>query len=153
MLIVVLFLFGFVSGLRALTSPAGASWAAHLGLLTVTGTSFAFMGSKWTVLIFTVLAIGELINDKLPKTPSRKVPPQFIARIVMGALAGGTAGAAHSVLAYGVILGILGAVAGTYGGAWLRAKLTEVTKSAIGAALLEDALAIVLVVTAIRGGA
>jgi len=33
----------------------------------------------------------------------------------------GTAGAAHSVLAYGVILGILGAVAGTSGGAWLRA--------------------------------
>ncbi|WP_187143108.1 hypothetical protein [Terriglobus albidus] len=77
-------------------------------------------------MIFTVLAIGELINDKLPKTPSRKVPPQFIARILMGALAGGTAGAAHSVLGYGVVLGILGAVAGTYGGAWLRAKLIEV---------------------------
>src|SRR5215831_10546301 len=75
-------LLGFVSGLRTLTAPAAVSWAAHLGLLKLAGTPLAFMGSKYTAIIFTVLAVGELINDKLPKTPSRKTPPQFIARLV-----------------------------------------------------------------------
>jgi uncharacterized membrane protein len=31
------------------------------------------MGFKYTPIIFTGLAIGELINDKLPQTASRKV--------------------------------------------------------------------------------
>ena len=79
-LLVLAFLIGVVSGLRALTAPAAVSWAARLGFLKLEGTPLAFMGYVATPYIFSLLAIGELINDKLPKTPSRKVPPQFIAR-------------------------------------------------------------------------
>ena len=45
-----------------------------------------------TPYIFSVLAIGELISDKLPNTPSRKAPPGFIARIVTGGLSGAAFG-------------------------------------------------------------
>jgi uncharacterized membrane protein len=90
-----------------------------------------------------VLAIGELINDKLPKTPSRKSPPGFIARIVTGALCGGAVGASQSMIV-GLTAGALGAVAGTLGGYEFRSRLVR----AIGGkdlpiALLEDAIAIV----------
>ena len=80
------FLIGVVAGLRALTPLAAVSWAARLGWLHVENTWLAFLGFAATPYIFSVLAIGELINDKLPKTPSRKAPVGFAARVVTGAL-------------------------------------------------------------------
>jgi uncharacterized membrane protein len=90
-----------------------------------------------------VLAVGELINDKLPKTPSRKAPVPFAARVVMGALCGAALGAPSQALIGGLIAGVLGAVAGTLGGYEIRARVVK----AIGGkdfpiALLEDAIAI-----------
>lgn len=84
------------------------------------------------------------MNDKLPKTPRRKTPPQFIARIVTGALSGAALGASQQSLVGGLIAGAVGAVAGTLGGAEVRSRLVK----AIGGkdlpiALLEDAVAIV----------
>ncbi|MBB4854368.1 putative membrane protein [Mycobacteroides chelonae] len=32
-----------------------------------------------------MLAVGEIVNDKLPKTPRRKALPDFSARVVLGA--------------------------------------------------------------------
>jgi uncharacterized membrane protein len=90
-----------------------------------------------------VLAVGELINDKLPKTPSRKAPVPFIARIVVGALCGAALAAPDGGLISGILAGVLGAIAGTLGGYEFRARLGR----AIGGkdlpiALLEDAIAI-----------
>ncbi|MEO8657039.1 MAG: DUF4126 family protein [Bryobacteraceae bacterium] len=138
------FLLGLVAGLRTMTAPAAASWAARLGLLKVADTGLAFMGFQFTPIIFTILALGELVNDKLPKTPSRKTPPQFIARIVSGALVGATVGAASEMLVAGIILGMIGAVAGTLGGAAVRGKLASLLGSDTPAALLEDGIAILI---------
>lgn len=88
MIIMLAFLIGIVAGLRAMTAPAAVAWAAALGWFDVSQTPLAFMGYRWTPWIFTVFAIAELVSDQLPSTPSRKVPLQFGARIVMGALAG-----------------------------------------------------------------
>ena len=85
---VLAFLIGVIAGLRALTAPAAVSWAARLGWLHLENTPLAFLGFAATPYIFSLLAIGELINDKLPKTPSRKAPASFIARVVSGALCG-----------------------------------------------------------------
>lgn len=144
-------LLGIVSGLRAMTAPAAASWAARLGTIAVAGTPMAFMGFKYTPIIFTVLAIGELINDKLPKTPSRKTPPQFIARILSGALVGATVGAAYHSLIVGLILGAIGAVVGTYGGAAVRGSLAKAFGKDLPAALVEDVAAILLSILAVVG--
>ena len=137
------FLIGVVAGLRALTPLAAVSWAARLGWLHLENTWLAFLGFAATPYIFSALAIGELITDKLPKTPSRKAPPGFIARIVTGALCGGTLGAASQSMFGGVAAGALGAVAGTLGGYEFRSRLVKATGGKdLPIALLEDAIAV-----------
>jgi len=143
---VLAFLIGVVAGLRTMTAPAAVSWAARLGWLNLSGTPLAFMGAAATPYIFTVLALGELVNDKLPKTGSRKAPPQFIGRILSGALCGASIGAAAGEgLVAGLILGILGAVVGTLAGYEFRSRLTRsIGGQGFPIALLEDAIAIAL---------
>ena len=143
MIIMLAFLIGIIAGLRAMTAPAAVAWAAALGWSDISQTPLAFMGYRWTPWIFTVFALAELVSDKLPSTPSRKVPLQFGARIVMGALAGATLGAAGGSLVTGLIAGIIGAVAGTFGGAAARGRLAAMFGRDLPAALIEDAVAVV----------
>ena len=102
------------------------------------------MGYSWTPWIFTLLAIVELVTDQLPSTPSRKVPMQFGARIVGGALSGATIGAAAGSWIIGLIAGVIGAVIGTYGGAEIRARMAAAFGRDQPAAFIEDAGAIIL---------
>jgi uncharacterized membrane protein len=150
MLYLLAFLIGAVAGLRAMTAPAVVSWAARLGWINLQGTPLAFLGAAVTPWIFTVAAIGELVNDKLPKTGSRKAPPAFIARIVMGALCGAAVGTSGHALAAGLVLGAVGAVAGTLGGYELRARLARAAGKDLPIALLEDAIAIALALWVVR---
>ena len=98
MLYALALLAGIVAGSRTFTAPAAVSWAATLGALHLEGTWLAFMASLWAAWIFTALAIVEFVMDQLPSTPSRKVPMQFGARIVSGALCGATIGASGGVV-------------------------------------------------------
>ena len=140
---VLAFLIGVVTGLRSMTSPAAVSWAARLGWLHLENTPLAFLGYAATPYIVSVLAIGELIADKLPTTPSRKAPVGFGARIVMGALCGAALGASSGAMAAGAVAGVLGAVAGTLGGYEFRMRLVRATGGKdLPIALLEDAIAI-----------
>lgn len=139
-------LLGLVAGLRSMLAPAVVSWAIRLGLFSVAGTPLAFMGYKYTALILTVFAIGELIADKLPTTPSRKQPVPFGARIVSGALVGATLGASKEMLVLGMLAGVIGAVAGTLGGAAIRGKLAALFGRDLPAALTEDCAAILIAV-------
>jgi uncharacterized membrane protein len=137
------FLIGVVAGLRSLTAPAVVSWGARLGWLHLENTWLAFLGAPVTPYILSLLAIGELISDKLPKTPSRKAPLGFGARIVTGALCGAALGAPTQALVGGLLAGVIGAVAGTLGGYEFRSRLVR----AIGGkdlpiALLEDVIAV-----------
>jgi uncharacterized membrane protein len=137
------FLIGVVSGLRAMTAPAAVSWAARLGWLHLEGTPLAFLGFAFTPYILSVMAIGELINDKLPKTPSRKTPGPFAARVIMGGLCGAAAGAPSQQLIACMVAGALGGVAGTLGGYEFRSRLVKATGGKdFLIALLEDAIAI-----------
>ena len=141
---VLAFLIGVVAGLRALTPVAAVSWAARLGRLHLENTWLAFLGYAATPYIISLLAIFELVNDKLPKTPSRKTPPQFIARIITGALSGAALGAAGQAMIGGLLLGAVGAVAGTLAGSELRARLAKAFRgNDLPAALIEDAIAII----------
>jgi uncharacterized membrane protein len=135
-------LIGVVAGLRAMTAPVAISWAAYLGWLPLAGTPLAFLGFVVTPYVFTVLALGELITDQLPQTPSRKVPMQFGARIVSGGLCGAAVGVAGGDLIFGLIAGAAGAVAGTLGGAGARARLATMFGRDLPAALVEDIVAI-----------
>ncbi|OWW04136.1 hypothetical protein ATY81_17590 [Rhizobium sp. R72] len=137
------FLIGIIAGLRAMTAPAAVAWGAALGWLDVSQSPLAFMGYRWTPWVFSLLAVVELITDQLPSTPSRKVPLQFAARLVMGALTGATIGAAGGSLVGGLIAGVVGAAVGTFGGAAARGKLAAAFGKDTPAALIEDAIAII----------
>jgi uncharacterized membrane protein len=137
------FLTGVIAGLRSMTAPAVVSWAARLGWLHLENTPLAFLGFALTSYIFTILAIGELIADKLPKTPSRKTPGPFAGRILTGALSGAAIGAAGQGLIGGLLAGALGGIAGTLGGYEFRARLVRATGGKdLPIALLEDIIAI-----------
>jgi uncharacterized membrane protein len=136
-------LIGVVAGLRSMTAPAAVSWAARLGWIDLSNTWLAILGYTATPYILSLLAAGELINDKLPKTPSRKAAVPFAFRIVMGGLCGAALGVDGGVMAGGLIAGILGSVAGTLGGYELRARLVKATGGKdLPIAFLEDAIAV-----------
>lgn len=143
MLILLALLIGVVAGLRAMTPAAAVSWAAWLGWINLGDSWLWWLGHWIAVLIFTALALLELYNDQRPTTPSRTVPVQFGARIVMGALAGAALGAASGSLIVGLVAGVVGAVIGTYGGKAARASLAASFGRDAPAAFLEDAVAIV----------
>jgi uncharacterized membrane protein len=141
-MIVFAFLIGITAGLRTLAPIAVVSWAAHLGWLPVQGTWLAFLGATVTPYLVSVLALGELVTDKLPMTPSRKVPVQFGARVFSGALCGAALGVASGAMLVGLLLGATGAVIGTLGGAAARARLAAAFGKDLPAALLEDLVAV-----------
>jgi uncharacterized membrane protein len=146
-------LIGITAGLRTMSAPAAVSWAARLGWIDLSASPLAFLGYQWTPWILSALVLVELAGDKLPTTPSRKVPMQFGARIVSGTLAGAALGAASGALALGAVAGLVGAVIGTLGGAALRGRLAAGLGRDLPAALIEDAIAIIgalLIVMAMR---
>ena len=135
-------LIGIVAGLRTMTAPAAIAWGAYLGWLPLAESWAGFMGHWVAVLILTVLALGELIADQLPSTPSRKVPQQFGARILSGAFSGAVMGTLGGSLLIGLVAGAVGAIIGTYGGAAARASLAAAFGRDLPAGLIEDAVAI-----------
>jgi uncharacterized membrane protein len=145
MIVLLALVIGFVAGLRAFTAPAAVAWAAHLGLLQLDGV-LSWLGHWLAPWILTALALFELVSDQLPNTPSRKVPMQFGARLLTGALSGAAIGASGGMLLAGIAAGIVGAVLGTYGGAAARAALARSFGRDLPAALIEDAVAILLAV-------
>jgi len=105
-----IFALGAVSGMRTLLGPALAAEGA----------------SENVKLLFRLLSAGELVGDKLPKTPSRLAPGPLLGRAVSG-------GAVGYVLCrragqspwLGTALGAGAAVLGAYGGYHARKALGE----------------------------
>jgi uncharacterized membrane protein len=117
MAFLLMFLLGYVDGLRSLTPPALVCWAAHFGWLHFAGTRLAFINHRSTLIVFTMLAVGELVADKLPNTPARTAPLGLIARIALGGACGlGLATGAGISLSFSVLLGSMGAIVGAFAG-------------------------------------
>ena len=116
-------LIGVVAGLRALTPPAVVAWGAKLGWLPLVGTWAEWVGNWITVTVLTVLLVVELITDQLPKTPSRKTPMQFIARMLTGGFAAAALGTAWGYTWGSLGAALIGAVLGTIGGYEARTRL------------------------------
>ena len=100
-------LIGVVVGLRAMAAPAVVSWGG-ISPPNASGSAWlAFLGYAWPPYILSALAIAELISDQLPKTPSRKVPMQYGARVMTGA--GAALGASRGAWIGGLVAGAIGA--------------------------------------------
>jgi uncharacterized membrane protein len=144
MLYLLLLIIGVAAGLRAATPLAALALGAYLGWIDLTGTWAAFAGNIITVVVLVLIAILELVGDQLPQTPSRKSPPAFTGRVIAGALAGTVLGLATGAWIAGLILGAIGAVAGTLGGFEIRRLMARAFGRDLPAALIEDAVAIVV---------
>lgn len=142
-MLILSFLIGVIAGLRAMTAAAAMSWAAAAGSVDLTGSPLSVLDHRFAPWILSLLALAEFVSDKLPKTPSRKVPVQFGTRILVGAVAGAAIGIGGGMAAIGAVTGAAGAVVGTLGGAAARAKLATALGKDSPAALIEDCVAIV----------
>jgi uncharacterized membrane protein len=138
------FLIGVIAGLRTMTAPAVVAWAANQQWLNLHNSPLAFMGSTAAVAVFTVMALGELVIDKLPSTPSRTKLLGLIGRSVLGGLSGAAVAASGAQsIALGAVLGVAGAIAGAFAGYEIRTRLVRALKVPdFVIALLEDAVAI-----------
>ena len=137
------FLIGLLAGLRSLTPPAMVAWAVYLGWLTLT-RPLSLIGSLPAVIILSLLALTEIILDKLPNTPNRTAPPGLIGRIVTGGLTGAcvSIGGGQKALV-GAVLGLIGGVVGCFGGYQVRARLVKSLRQPdFYIALVEDLVAI-----------
>ena len=133
---------GIVAGLRSLTAPAIVAWAAHLGWLNLHVSPLAFMGSATAVAIFSGLAIGELVADKLPMVPKRTAPAPLLARFLTGGLCGASlCAAAGQSLVVGALNGGIWAGVGAFLGFGIRRRLDLHIKDLV-VAVCEDVVAV-----------
>jgi uncharacterized membrane protein len=120
---------GLVAGLRTLLAPAA--------LFLVRGGIAGY--------VLAIASLGELGIDLHPKAQSRTRPVALTGRIVSGAVVGGFLCAFRGApVAAGCLAGVLGALAGAFGGKALRSWAID-RIGAVPAALGEDAIAIALV--------
>ena len=137
------FLIGLFAGLRSLTPPASVAWAVHMGWLKL-ARPLSLIGSLPAVIILSLLAVTEIIVDKLPNTPNRTAPPGLITRIVTGGLTGACVSLGGGESAFvGAVLGVVGGIVGCFAGYQARARLVSYLRQPdFNLALLEDLIAI-----------
>ena len=101
-------------------------WFSYLGYLPVDGTWASWTGRLAVAIVFTLLAAGEMIVDKLPRAPDRISAGPMMARLVIGGLIGSIAATAMAGPGLeGVLLGVVGAALGAFGGFMLRRDLVQ----------------------------
>ena len=118
-------MLGGANGCRTMTPIAVLCWFAYTGHLPVVGTWAFWTTNPVAVLVFSVMAIGELVGDKLPQTPNRIAIFPLIARAVFGGGVGAiVATTVFLPVAVGAALGATSAVAGAFLGFHIRRFLT-----------------------------
>jgi uncharacterized membrane protein len=135
-----------------MTAPALVCWAAEERWIASPGRSLMFLKSKKTASLMSALAIGELIVDKLPGTPSRTEPAGFAVRILTGGVSAGALCASKKrLVAAGAVLGGLAAIAGAFLGYKTRRHFHERFRlSDAAVAVAEDTIAIGIGVFLVR---
>ena len=134
---------GFIAGSRSMMAPALVSgyFQTHPSPLLETSPLRAMVSPK-AANALRLMALGELVGDKLPKTPNRTAPLPLAGRAASGGLCGAAVfAAAGKPAAWGAAVGLAAAVASTFLTYTLRRSLVQATKipdPAVAAA--EDAL-------------
>jgi uncharacterized membrane protein len=143
-------LLGVVTGMRSMTAMAVVCWFVHFGYLPLDDT-WAFWAAKLvTAIVFTVLALGEYVVDKLPKTPNRTAPGPLLARVIFSGLIGAMVATGLNGSEFeGAILCIGGALIGAFGGFLIRREIVlKLNCKDWPVAVVEDASAILCAILA-----
>lgn len=123
-----------------LGAAAGARSVTPLAVL-------ALRRPGWVRTVTAVAALGELVADKLPQTPSRLAPAPLAGRMLLGALAGGGYARRRGVSPILPALAAAGAaLAASHAGARWRTRFS----GSVPAAIAEDAAAVTLAWAAAR---
>jgi uncharacterized membrane protein len=97
--------------------------------------------------VFTLLALVELVLDKLPNTPARTAPVGLIARVVLGGASGlalAIGAGISASLALAAVIASIGAIVGAFAGYHIRrAVVVRGHLPDLAVAIAEDAVAIV----------
>jgi uncharacterized membrane protein len=120
---------GLLAGMRATSAPVIASHilSKHPSK-QLAKSPLSFMQSGGMALGMKILAAGELVGDKLPKTPNRTSTTGLIGRCLSGSLAGATIYKASGNNALtGAILGSIVALGSTFGSYYLRKFIVDKT--------------------------
>lgn len=118
-----------IAGMRSMAAPALATHYLYNNPSKKLGqTRLAFMQSGKTATIFSLLAAGEIMGDKLPNVPDRTETGSLIGRGLSGALVGASLSYAQRKSGLiGAGIGLVSALTATYLSYFLRKKLTEKT--------------------------
>lgn len=115
--LLVAFLLGGLTGLRAFTPVTVLVWTLHIYNIKILGSPLYFLHTMTAIVILTILAVAELVADKLPFTPSRLRLGGMIGRVIFGCVCGVVSGQVwgaswETCLATGLIGAIIGAKIG-----------------------------------------
>lgn len=117
---------GTVAGMRTMSAPTLISQAARRGRLGVPEAKAGLLESKALMPVVALIAVAELIADKLPGTPARTRVGPLTARIFSGALSGAVLlGGRKKSRILGAVLGAAGAVGAAYGAYHLRKAISR----------------------------
>lgn len=126
-------LLGTAAGLRSMSPVAALALHGRLG-------------DGRLARVAPLLALGELVADKLPFVPARTAPGPLLGRAASGALAGHLRGGPQTA-AVGAALAVVASYGGQHTRQWLGRRSGRPDRQI---ALLEDALALVLAGLAAR---
>ena len=142
---VLISLLGMCTGLRTMTPIAVLCWFAYRNALHLVGWR-SFTANVIAVAVFTLMALGEYIGDKLPNTPSRTSAIGLSGRSLFGGFVG-------LVLAQplllnpivAIVIGVVGAIIGSYLGWFVRTRVVTALKCPDWpVAIAEDCITIAL---------
>jgi uncharacterized membrane protein len=118
---------GALADLRAFATPAILSRAAHRNLIPIRRSPTRLLRTSTARNLLALLALGELVGDKLPFTPRRLEWAALAFRAASGAICGsviswsGSRGRREAKpAALGAVVGGLAALAGAFAGFHLR---------------------------------
>jgi uncharacterized membrane protein len=140
-------LLGVVAGMRSMMPLAAlAITMSRRPELVPAIAPIRWFAMRAVAIVLSLAAIGEIIVDKLPRTPNRTALAPFLGRVISGGITGAAVVQLGHINAWiGAGLGVAGAIIGTFGAfharRWLG-KTTGIRDPYIGA--LEDAIAIAI---------
>jgi uncharacterized membrane protein len=129
-----------IRSVRIGTATGGRGFSGIAAAVLTTPRPPGPLGHPVAKGVVALAAAGELVADKLPRTPSRLSPPGLMARLVNGALSAGLLArrAGDDPIPH-MAIGALAALAGAVRGHRFRARLAARLHSDIPGALVEDA--------------
>lgn len=143
-------LLGFATGSRSSYGLAALTLTAPPPVTETPLVEHA-LGTRPAKILAALAAAGETTGDKLPQTPSRLDPPGLAARLVAGAGAGAlVARREHAAPAVPAVVGLGGALATSYAGAWFRAAAARWFGHDAWGAVIEDGVAATFAVLGVR---